>query len=168
VKFKDRFSFSFEEKNQCNGTCSLRSYGRSIECGVSGTFRQVKRYSVTLARTSHASTHGSCCFDFIFMSAASTVRQRFRCAPCCHALCLCCASPHGSYLHPGQELHFVTWTKDKAVFLRSALAQSARCPCCARLRPLSDTPGRPAGLLPGGFVRTRSAGSRLTMEDSCN
>jgi len=61
----------------------------------------------------------------------------------CHALCWCCASPHGSYLHPAQELHFVTRTKDKSV-PRSALVQSARCPCCARLRPHSDTPGRPA------------------------
>ena len=47
------------------------------------------------------------------------------------------------------------------MFLRSALAQSARCPCCARLRPHSGTHGRPSGLFPCGFVRTRSAGSRL-------
>lgn len=61
----------------------------------------------------------------------------------------------------GKSFTSFTWTKDKAVFLRSALAQSARCPCCARLRPHSDTHGRPSGLSPCGFVRTRSAGSRL-------
>jgi hypothetical protein len=137
------FKFGLDKDSLIDVFPSL-PWGCSMECGVSGTFRQVKRCSVTLARTSHASTHGSCCFlILLFLSAASTVRQRFRCAPCCHALCLYCASPHGSYLHPAQELHFVTRTKDKCV-PRSALVQSARCPCCARLRPHSDTHGRPA------------------------
>ncbi len=53
---------------------------------------------------------------------------------------------------PGQKIKGVP---------RSALVQSARCPCCARLRPHSGTHGRPSGLFPCGFVRTRSAGSRL-------
>lgn len=93
--------------------CSIRSYGRSIGFGVSGTFRQVKRCSVTLARTSHASTHGSCCFDFIFFgvqhqpfakgSAALHAVMPCACAALhlTAAICILCKSFTSS---PGQKI----------------------------------------------------------------
>jgi hypothetical protein len=104
--------------------------GRSVECGVIGTIPQVRRCSVPLVRTSHASLHPPALARG-FTEGSLLLRLS----------CLVLASHFTSrqLLTSWARASFFSLEKNKSkVFHHSALVQSARCPCCARLRARSD------------------------------